>query len=214
MPLAMQAKLLRVLQEQEFVRVGGVHPIRVDVRIITATNRDLAEEVKAGRFREDLYYRLNVVTIPLPPLRERREDIPILVEHFLTNRQLGAARSRITPEAMQALLQYDWPGNVRELANVLERAQILAEDHFITIDDLPEGFVSAAPDAGTAGVDPLHLCEVERRHVLEVLRLVKGNKVHAAKALGIGRRSLYRLIEKYHLEDEHPDTGGVGECGR
>ena len=208
---ALQAKLLRVLEDGHYRRVGGTQEFNADVRVIAATNKPLEDEQKVGRFREDLYYRLNVVTVALPPLRERRDDIAVLVEHFLTTRQLGATRSRVSPEAMQALLRYDWPGNVRELANVLERAQILAEDHFITLDDLPEGFVTAAPDVGAASGDPLHLCEVERRHVLEVLRLVKGNKVHAAKALGIGRRSLYRLIEKYHLEDEYLDGSGVGE---
>jgi two-component system response regulator AtoC len=152
--------------------------------------------MRAGRFREDLYYRLAVVTIELPPLRERHEDVPELVEHFLTTRPVGPTRYRIDPEAVAALARYGWPGNVRELANVLERAQILAEDHVITLDDLPDAIVDAAPVEG----DPGHLREVERRHVLEVLEQHQGNKVQAARVLGISRRALYRLIAKYGLE--------------
>src|SRR5205807_3787712 len=124
---ALQAKLLRVLEDGHFRRVGGTQEMHADVRVVAATNRPLEDEMKAGRFREDLFYRLNVLTIDLPPLRERREDIPELVEHFLTTRQLGPIRSRIQADALQALVQYDWPGNIRELANVLERAQIMAE---------------------------------------------------------------------------------------
>jgi transcriptional regulator with PAS, ATPase and Fis domain len=193
-----QAKLLRVLEDGTFRRVGGTQEVHADVRVVAATNRDLAGELRAGRFREDLYYRLNVVAIELSPLRERREDVPELVEHFLATRQVGPLRSRVSPEALAALLRYDWPGNVRELANVLERAQILAEDHLITPDDLPEALSAARPD-GEAGGDPRHLSAVERQHVRAVLHQEKGNKVHAARALGISRRSLYRLIEKYGL---------------
>src|SRR5207248_22618 len=121
--------------------------LRADVRVVAATNKPLEDEIKAGRFREDLYYRLNVVTVTLPPLRDRREDIPELVEHFLATRQVGLVSSRVSPEAMQALVAYSWPGNVRELANVLERAQILAEDRFITVDDLPENLAAPVPAA-------------------------------------------------------------------
>src|SRR5262249_41585886 len=155
--------------------------------------------------RDDLFYRLNVVTIVLTPLSERREDIPELVEHFLTTRQLGSIRYRIQPEALDALVRYDWPGNVRELANVLERAQILAEDYVITLDDLPESIVESCAPATTPSGDARHLREVERRHVLAILQQEKGNKVHAAKALGISRRALYRLISKYHLEEVRPN---------
>ncbi|HXG08219.1 MAG TPA: sigma-54 dependent transcriptional regulator [Gemmataceae bacterium] len=199
MAAGLQAKLLRVLEDGHFRRVGSTQESRADVRVVAATNRPLEEEIKAGRFREDLYYRLNVITIQLPPLRERRQDIPELVEHFLTSRQIGSTRYRIEPEALEALVRYDWPGNVRELANVLERAQILAEDHVITLDDLPENLVES-PATETGSADPDHLREVERRHVLKILHKVKGNKVHAAKALGISRRALYRLIAKHHLE--------------
>src|SRR6516165_6396167 len=127
----LQAKLLRVLEDGHYRRVGGTQELNADVRVVAATNRDLAEEIRNGRFREDLYYRLNVVSIYLPPLRERRGDIPELVEHFLTTRQIGPLRSRVDADAMKALVAYPWPGNVRELANVLERAQILAEGHVI-----------------------------------------------------------------------------------
>ncbi len=169
------------------------------MRVIAATNKPLEEEIKAGRFREDLYYRLAVVTIDLPPLRERPQDVPELVEHFLTTRPVGPVRYRIEPEAAAALSQYGWPGNVRELANVLERAQILAEQHVITLDDLPENVVDAAPVV-SAGAEAGHLREVERRHVHGVLEQHKGNKVQAARALGISRRALYRMIAKYGLE--------------
>jgi DNA-binding NtrC family response regulator len=151
----------------------------------------------------------------LPLLRERRPDIPELVEHFLTTRQIGSTRYRIEPDALEALVRYDWPGNVRELANVLERAQILAEDHVITLDDLPEN-LAESPASEMTSADPDHLREIERRHVVEILQKVKGNKVHAAKALGISRRALYRLIAKYHLEATRPENRAAGktEMGR
>src|SRR5262249_5008335 len=145
----MQAKLLRVLEDGHYRRVGGTREAHADVRVIAATNRDLEAEQKAGRFRADLHYRLNVVTVNLPPLNDRREDIPELVAHVLESRPLGNTRHRVDPEAMAALVRYDWPGNVRELANVLERAQILAEEDVITVDDLPSNLLTA-PAAATA----------------------------------------------------------------
>jgi DNA-binding NtrC family response regulator len=198
----LQAKLLRVLEDGHYRRVGGTQEAHADVRVVAATNRALEEGIKEGKFREDLFYRLNVITFTLPPLRERREDIPELVEHFLTTRTVGSVRCRVHPDAMKALEQYDWPGNIRELANVLERAQILAEEHIITRDDLPEVLAGASSSSGAQAAtgNPRHLEEVERRHVQEVLREEKGNKLHAAKALGISRRALYRLIEKYGLD--------------
>jgi DNA-binding NtrC family response regulator len=196
----LQAKLLRVLEDGHYRRVGGTSEHRADVRVLAATNKVLEEEQKAGRFREDLYYRLNVVNIILPPLRERRGDISELIEHFLTTRQIGPMRFRVSPEAMEALTAYDWPGNVRELANVLERAQILAEEHLITPDDLPDAVLGSDPPPSSAGGDPRHLRTVERRHIELVLQQEKGNKVQAARALGVSRRALYRLIEKHHLE--------------
>lgn len=196
----LQSKLLRVLEDGHYRRVGGTQEMNADVRVVAATNRNLHEEIKNNRFREDLFYRLNVVSIFLPPLRERRGDIPELVEHFLTTRPIGSIRSRIDADAMKALMAYTWPGNVRELANVLERAQILSENHVITLEDLPETIAASSAAPLPAGSDPRHLSEVERRHVQTILQEEKGNKVHAARVLGISRRSLYRLIEKYHLE--------------
>jgi DNA-binding NtrC family response regulator len=194
----LQAKLLRVLEDGHFRRVGSTQEGRADVRIVAATNKPLEAEIKAGRFREDLFYRLNVVTIDLPALKSRRADIPELVEHLLATRKIGGIRFQIEPEALEALKQYEWPGNVRELANVLERAQILAEGQVLTLADLPDNVVEAEPPADTTP-DTGHLRDVERRHVQEVLQREKGNKVRAAKALGISRRALYRLIDKFGL---------------
>jgi len=205
MAQGMQAKLLRVLEDGHYRRVGGTRETHADVRVIAATNRDLDVEQKAGRFREDLFYRLNVVSVQLPALKERREDIPELIEHFLESRPLGNVRFTVDPEAKAALIRYDWPGNVRELANVLERAQILAEDNVITIDDLPSNLITAAEHGPAApAADPRHLDEVERRHVEEVLRQEKGNKLRAAKVLGVSRRALYRLLARYNIIDFRP----------
>jgi DNA-binding NtrC family response regulator len=206
----MQAKLLRVLENGTYRKVGGTEEHTADVRVIAATNKPLEEEQKAGRFREDLFYRLNVFCITLPALRERREDIPALVEHFLSTRQLGKVRCHVEPDALAALVAYDWPGNVRELANVIERAQILAENNRITLDDLPDSITAKAPPplepthaalaAGTAEAPIPTLREAERRHVEGALRQTGGNKVRAAKLLGVSRRALYRLIDKHRLE--------------
>lgn len=199
----LQAKLLRVLENGRYRRVGSTQEIHADVRIVAASNKNLEEEQKAGRFREDLYYRLNVVAIRLPNLKDRPQDIPELVQHFLSTRVLGPKPFTIQPDALEALCRYEWPGNVRELANVLERAQILAENSTITLDDLPENLVESVPEpVSSNGGDPRSLREVERRHVLEIMRQEKGNKVHAAKTLGISRRALYRLIQKYRLAEE------------
>jgi DNA-binding NtrC family response regulator len=208
---ALQAKLLRVLEDGHYRRVGSTQERRADVRVVAATNKPLEDEQKAGRFREDLFHRLNVVAVTLPPLRDRREDIPLLVDHLLDTRRVGPAPFAIDPAALGLLVRYDWPGNVRELANVLERAQILAEGRVITPDDLPEGLVRWAPAAGAAaeGGSPDALDGVERRHVAEILRREGGNKVRAAKALGVSRRTLYRLIDKYRLAGP-PDPTSPG----
>ena len=208
----LQAKLLRVLEDGKYRRVGGTQETRADVRVVAATNKPLGEGMKAGRFREDLYYRLNVLAIELPLLRERRQDIPELVEHFLATRQIGPVRLRLHPAALEALVPYEWPGNVRELANVLERPQILAEGYFITLDELPQDLTEALPATTDIGTNPSSLREVERRHILQVLRQEKGNKVHAAQALGISRRALYRLIGKYRLEGYHRDKEAVAQA--
>jgi DNA-binding NtrC family response regulator len=206
----LQAKLLRVLENGHYRRVGSTQENQANVRVVAATNKVLEEEIKTSRFREDLYYRLHVIAIELPPLRERRQDIPELVEHFLASRQVGPVRTTIHPDALEALMRYEWPGNVRELANVLERAQILAEDHVVTLDDLPENFAAAAPAPSAAPANPRALRTVERRHIQEVLQQEKWNKVHTARVLEVSRRALYRLIAKHHLEASRSEGGQVG----
>ncbi|MCU0704188.1 MAG: sigma-54 dependent transcriptional regulator [Fimbriiglobus sp.] len=201
---ALQAKLLRVLEDGHYRRVGSTKDARADVRVVAATNKPLEEEQKAGRFREDLYYRLNVVTVPLPPLRDRREDIPLLVEHLLATRSVGTHRCQVHPAAAAALLRYRWPGNVRELANVLERAQILAEGHLITLDDLPAELLpspaytpAALADSMPSDGEVFDLGELERRVVRRAMSHTGGNKAQAAALLGVTRRTLYRLLERY-----------------
>lgn len=202
----LQAKLLRVLEDGSLRRVGSTRERTVNTRVIAATNRDLKSDVEDGRFRDDLYYRLNVLTIEMPPLRARSADIPLLIEHFLRRR---GSLWTIASEAHTALCKYSWPGNVRELANVLERATILAEDHIIGLDDLPVTIVNATADGDAADsrdeAESDNLAERERQHVERVLKRFRYNRNRAAKALGINRRSLYRLIEKYEIEV--PDRG-------
>jgi DNA-binding NtrC family response regulator len=213
MPAAMQAKLLRVLEDRTFRRVGGVKELAADVRVVAATNKPLEDELKAGRFREDLFYRLNVFAIVAPDLRDRREDLPALTQHLLSTRPLGGIVRTISAAASAALERYDWPGNVRELANVLERAQILAEGSEIGLDDLPESFAHG-PDLGaprSPAAGPLDLHESERRHVVEAMHAEHGNKAHAAKALGISRRALYRLLEKHGLAPSAPSPSADPE---
>lgn len=201
---ALQVKLLRAIQEQEVRRVGSTAPVKVDVRIIAATNRDLAQMVKEGKFRDDLFYRLNVVRIVLPPLRERREDIPMLAHHFL--QKVSVANDLpvrgFVPETMALLERYHWPGNVRELENVIERAASLARGPLIMPDDLPEAVHKADAGPVPQGVDEslLTLEEMEKRHLQRVLRATGGNKVRAAKILGIDRRTLYRMAERFGIE--------------
>ncbi|MGE5549228.1 MAG: sigma-54-dependent transcriptional regulator [Bacteroidota bacterium] len=200
----MQAKLLRVLQEKEFERVGGRRTIKVDVRILAATNRDLKQEVEAKRFREDLYYRLNVVPISLPPLRERREDIPALVDHFL--RELNPLFHKdfvtVSPEAMDCLMRYQWPGNVRELKNVLEKAILLGEGSSILITHLPEEIVAPRSGRPVLGANRASLDDLEREHIVQVLREVKWNQSKAAELLGIHRNTLRNKIERFNLREE------------
>jgi transcriptional regulator with PAS, ATPase and Fis domain len=192
---AAQAKFLRVLQEREFVRLGGTRPAKADVRVIAATNRDLDDAVARGQFRADLYYRLNVFDIYIPPLRQRREDIRALVLGFLRAfDHTAGCRVDITSEAMDALLDHDWPGNVRELRNVLERATILCEDGSISPEDL--SLWAASP----AQVDSTDLEVIERRTIERVMREVNGNKVQASRRLGISRMQLYSRLRKYGLE--------------
>jgi DNA-binding NtrC family response regulator len=195
-----QTKLLRVIQEREFTRVGATQVIPVDVRIIAATSRDVQDEIREGRFREDLFYRLCVVPIVLPPLRQRREDIPLLAHHFL-HKQLGRHGKKIlgfTDEAMDALARHDWPGNVRELENAIERAVVLAKGDRITPADLLYYGLALKPEAGTEGLPPL--AEVEKRHIAKALSHHGNNRTAAAKTLGIDRKTLWRKIRAYGLD--------------
>jgi two-component system, NtrC family, response regulator AtoC len=195
-----QAKLLRVLQEHEIKRVGGTDSVNVDVRVIAATNRDLGALIDGGRFREDLFYRLSVVTLQIPPLRDRREDIPLLAEHCL--RVYGAANGRrvsaITPEAMAVLVAYDWPGNIRELQHAIEHAVALTTSSVVRPEDLPPkcaGMSRADHSPGSS----LSLHGVVTRHVNHVLREAHWNKKLAAQLLGVHRRTLYRLTKRYGI---------------
>jgi len=193
-----QVHLLRVLEEKEFARVGGNEPIRVDVRVLSATNKDLRKAIEKQEFREDLYYRLNVVNIELPPLRERREDVPLLAEHFL-NKFAMENQKEITgfsPEAMELVLDYDWPGNVRELENAIERAVILAKDSIITIADLPKENLSLAYST----TPRKNLKEVEKGHILNILRETGENYSEAARILGISRMTLYNKAKEYGFD--------------
>ncbi len=215
---AMQMKLLRVLQEQQVVRVGDVTPVPIDVRFVAATNRDLAGLVAAGEFRHDLYHRLNVVTIEVPPLRERREDIPALVHHFLG--QLAGQYQRpaegVTPDALGKLQGYGWPGNLRELRNLVERCVVLADDRWIgsdLVDQLLQpaeepGFPLSPKEADPGGwpvAAPLE--EVERRHILKVLEAVGGHRERAAAILGINKTTLWRKLKQYDPDGEEGRTG-------
>ena len=194
----MQAKLLRVLQEREIRRVGENKTRRVDVRVIAATNRDLAAEVTRGAFRQDLYYRLRVIELPVPPLRERREDILPLARFFLAAvaERTGSKVTGFSPKAANQLTRYDFPGNVRELENAVERAVILTDGSRIEPEDLPEE-ISAAPPPPSPSGDLRPLAEVERDHILAVLEASGGNKARAAERLGIGTATLFRKLKEY-----------------
>ena len=200
----MQAKLLRVLELQEIKPVGSNETIRIDVRLVAATNKDLQAEVREGRFREDLFYRLNVVSVHLPPLRDRREDIPALAHHFL--RKYGEANGKaiggIVPETMARLEAYSWPGNVRELENAIERAVAVSIHPILLPDDLPLHIASysATTEAGESGpVELVPLDAVSRRHIARVLAATGGNKKRAAEILGVDRRTLYRMLARYGM---------------
>ncbi|MBE9547267.1 MAG: sigma-54-dependent Fis family transcriptional regulator [Proteobacteria bacterium] len=197
MSLAMQAKLLRVLQEREITRVGGEDVIKVDVRVITATNKDLMQEIETGRFREDLFYRLNVVTLNVPPLRERKEDVPLLAQHFL---MVFAEKNHkkikgFTPQAMDRLLKYEWPGNIRELMNAVERGVVLSRSEYLDEHDLP--LITKYEPFGNVIPGDLPLEEVEKATILKTLELTQGNKSEAARRLGITRRTLHKKLRKY-----------------
>ena len=194
MPGSLQAKLLRVLEDGSLRRVGSVKERRVNVRVLAATNRRLQDEVSEGRFREDLYYRINVMALELPPIRKRSGDIRLLTTHFLGHGW------DIAPDAMQAMERYEWPGNVRQLANAIERAKIMADSQLVQLCDLPQEVREQVP-MGTNGaqVDTDDLSKLERAKIIEVMRRESGNKTRAARKLGIDRRKLYRLVDKYSI---------------
>jgi len=204
LPLEMQAKLLRVLQEKEVRPVGSNDRITVDVRVSAATNRDLEAAYRGGTFRKDLYFRLNVVTVHIPPLRERRSDIPMLVHHFL-NRYAPSSQLQVTPAAMKCLLQYEWPGNVRELENCIARAVTLGDHQVMDVKDLPPVLrsepsgeeMSGSTDA--ASLSTTALAEMERMTILRVFEQAHGDKALAGKMLGISRATLYRKLKRYNI---------------
>jgi DNA-binding NtrC family response regulator len=199
-----QVHLLRVLEEKEFTRVGGNQPIKVDVRVISATNKDLRKAIENQEFREDLYYRLNVVNIELPPLRERKEDVPLLAQHFLN--KFGSENrkeiSGFSPEATELLLDHGWPGNVRELENAIERAVILAKDSLIGVEDLPQENLSPGYSIGSKK----SIKEVEKEHILNVLRKTGDNYSEAARILGISRMTLYNKAKEYGFDVRRADA--------
>ena len=209
LPGSLQAKLLRVLEDGSLRRIGSVKERRVNVRLLAATNRKLSDEVAAGRFREDLYYRINVMSLELPPLRKRSGDIPLLVKHFL-----GEGWT-IEEPALKALEAYAWPGNVRQLINALERAKILADDRIVRVMDLPHEVTSdvAMPTSRTPRLDVDDLATLERVKIVEILQREKGNKTRTARILGIDRRKLYRLIDKYHLDRPLVSANGSNGSG-
>ena len=204
LPVGLQVKLLRVLQEEEIRPVGDNRPQQVDVRVIAATSRDLEEELKNGRFREDLYYRLNVMRLDVPPLRERREDVPLLADHFLarSRESLGKHVRSVADDALDRLSRYAWPGNVRELENVIERAVILCNGQRITLADLPAA-ISEGPADGEGAVEALSLRAARRRAEItaieRALQATDGNRTHAAKRLGISHRSLLYKLREYGI---------------
>ncbi|MBM4379862.1 MAG: sigma-54-dependent Fis family transcriptional regulator [Deltaproteobacteria bacterium] len=226
-PVEMQVKLLRALQESEFERVGGIKTTKVDVRLVAATNRDLQAEVEAGRFRTDLYYRLAVVPIRIPPLRERTGDIPVLAQHFLAkyNRKLNKALKGFTPEALAALRAWHWPGNIRELENLVERTLLFSDGPLVRREDLPEplraaGAPSSPPPSpaaapldvtlitGEAGLKDIvrqKAAEVERDLIVQALNETEGNVTRAARLLQISRKSLQTKMKEFGLRDEAPD---------
>jgi len=209
MSAVMQVKLLRVLQERRFRRVGGLEEVQADIRVIAATNQDLTKAVAESRFREDLYYRINVIPIVLPPLRERREDIPLLAEHFLAKyaEQMGKPIQGIARGAMELLLQHEWPGNIRELENVIERAVALEATPAILSESLPPSIRGAEPRNGAptdalpdSGFDlEAHVKQIERGYIAQALQRAGGVQVKAAELLGMSFRSFRYYVKKYNL---------------
>jgi len=208
----LQVKLLRVLQERVVRRVGGRENLTIDIRLVSASNLDLEEAVKRGEFRQDLFYRLSVVPVRLPDLKDRREDIPLLVYHFLQkfSQQHGEPARRFSSEAMRVLMTHSWPGNVRELENAVEHALTMGSGEILTMDDLPSSVTSPERDiVEEAVLDNVPLAEVERRYIIKILEKMGGHQIRTAQILGIDRRTLYRRLRQYgyggHLRDEESD---------
>ncbi|MEW6423646.1 MAG: sigma-54 dependent transcriptional regulator [Bacillota bacterium] len=203
MPLSMQVKLLRVLQEKSFERVGGTETLRVDVRVIAATNRDIASAMQQGQFREDLYYRLNVFQIHMPPLRERKEDIPLLAQHFVEKFRPTYLVNKISSTALELLVRYHWPGNIRELQNVIERAAIICQGNEILPEHLPKELLSTQKTTASSIINfpdqGISLDEVEKELILKALEKTGGNQTRAAQLLGITRSALLYRSQKYGL---------------
>jgi two-component system response regulator HydG len=207
-PLSTQVKLLRVLESGEIVRVGTNEPIKVNVRLISATNRDLTEAIQKGTFRQDFYHRLKVVSVKLPPLRSRREDIPLLIEYFLKdfNNSHGKNVQSITSAARKALMSFGWPGNVRELRNTIESMVVIDCDGVLDVDDLTEDLQAVTPQPSGGSVSPAGLPllgqsfkEIEKYYIAETLKLTNGNREEAARILDIGERTLYRKLKEYEI---------------
>lgn len=200
-----QVKLLRVLQEREFERVGGTETVKVNVRVVAASKKDLGESVKEGRFREDLYYRLNVISVHLPPLRERKDDVPLLVCHFLKKYAVKSGKKieEISPDALSRMLEYNWPGNIRELENAIERAVALSRGIIITVKDLPTLIAQGEPQITITEKSPTTIegvvKEAEKEHIMRVLRETGGKKNETAKILGISRKTLWEKMKLYKL---------------
>ncbi|MCL2706035.1 MAG: sigma-54 dependent transcriptional regulator, partial [Spirochaetaceae bacterium] len=199
---SLQIKLLRVLQNKTFERVGGEEPITVDVRIISATNKELEKEVEKGNFREDLFYRLNVVNLHIPPLREREEDIPLLIASFIKDisEENGKTIDAIDPKAQTALYNYKWKGNIRELRNCIESAVVMSKSNIIEYDDLPIAIKNEANIDNIIIKPGTPLSEVERIVINKTLNILNGNKSKAAEVLGIGRKTLHRKLDEYDIE--------------
>jgi len=203
LPLGVQVKLLRVLENREIKRIGSPEPMRVDIRVIAATNRDLPQMVGQGTFRDDLYYRLNVGAIQLAPLRERADDIEPLVRHFIgiCNEKLGRTVAGVSPQVLAILVRYPWPGNVRELANVIERAMVVAKGSVILPEHLPPHLFEAhhPPNGDTPRLPELSLEAAEREQILRALQASGGKRIEAARLLGLSRRTLYRKLDRYGI---------------
>jgi DNA-binding NtrC family response regulator len=216
LPLELQAKFLRVLEDRRFRRLGGRAEVEVDVRVICATNRDLKEEIRRGRFREDLYFRLHVFTIGLPPLRERREDIPLLVHYFIEkfNAETGKRVQGVAPAALQTLQGYAWPGNIRELRNTLERAMILVDGDVIGEEHLPPDLQASRPEAAMMRVPlGLPMDKVEKEYILASLQRNGGNKARTAEVLGISEKTLYNKLNRYAAEARERSAAGGEDPG-